>query len=223
VFDVRWNEKFLSQPWGMYPNEELVRFAFRTLLNGENPSVDTKLVLDLGCGAGSNSWFLAKEGLTVFGLDGSVQALIQARTVLERFGVLGSLTLGDVCDLPFAAETFDAVIDVSAIQHNKLSDVGSIFSEVKRVLKPGGFLFSFCLSSETTIRSQQEALEVGTYWSAPPYSIDVLTHFFVKEEVLSFWGDSGPISIQKIGRWASDSDDFLSHLIVTARKEFLRI
>jgi ubiquinone/menaquinone biosynthesis C-methylase UbiE len=207
----------------MYPNEELVRFAFRTLLSGEKPSVNKKLVLDLGCGAGSNSWFLAKEGLTVFGLDGSAEALIQARTSFERFGVSGSLTLGDVCDLPFATGAFDAVIDVSAIQHNKLLDISSIFSEVKRVLKPGGFLFSFCLSSDTTIRSQQEELEVGTYWSAPPYSIDVLTHFFVEEEVLNFWGDSGPISIQKIGRWTPDSDEFLSHLIVTARKEFLRI
>lgn len=37
---------------------------------------------------------------------------------------------------------FDAVVDVVASAHNSLDNMGRIFTEVARVLKPGGSLFS---------------------------------------------------------------------------------
>lgn len=89
-------------------------------------------VLDIGTSTGTNLRMLRELGFTnVFGLDASDEAI--------RFCAskgLGIVRKGDVCQLPFAAGTFDLVLATDVIEH--VEDHAQAIAEIERILKPGG-------------------------------------------------------------------------------------
>jgi len=101
-------------------------------------------ILEVGCGPGANLWYIAREGFSVYGIDGSTAAIENAKRRLDKElpGWQGELRVGDIIKLPFAADYFDAVIDNEAIYCNSFEDAKQIYSEMARVTKPGGKLFS---------------------------------------------------------------------------------
>ena len=124
----------------MYPPLELVRF-----IAGNYYSVaDRSMVesLELGCGPGNGpSWFMAREGFSYTGIDGSPTAIEKAKERFAREGLQGEFSLGYFHQLPWAAETFDLVIDVASLQQNSEADAQQALKEVYRVMKTGGTAF----------------------------------------------------------------------------------
>ncbi|MBI3269703.1 MAG: class I SAM-dependent methyltransferase [Planctomycetes bacterium] len=145
-WDPTWEAVFAARDWGRYPPEELVRFAARRYPPGAGRKGVS--VLELGCGAGANLWFLAREGFAVSGLDGSASALVRAERRLREDGLSAELRRVDASDLAvaFPAEAFDAVVDVACLQHNDPASARSILSQVSVVLKPGGRVFSMLVA-----------------------------------------------------------------------------
>lgn len=142
AWDSVWESIFQQQEWGKYPNEELVRFIARNFYNVPDRR-DVK-ILEVGCGTGANLWFVAREGFSVYGVDGSETAISRAVSRLDKEvdSWNGQLWVGDIVDLPFPDESFDAVIDCEAICCNSFEDSKRIYTEMSRVLKPNGKLFS---------------------------------------------------------------------------------
>jgi SAM-dependent methyltransferase len=104
-------------------------------------------VLDLGCGEGRHVIAAhAVDGVDAIGVDLSVDDLATARERQEEFAAeeseaLFALLVGDALRLPFAADSFDAVICSEVLEH--LPDWRSALLEIERVLRPGGL---FCAS-----------------------------------------------------------------------------
>jgi ubiquinone/menaquinone biosynthesis C-methylase UbiE len=98
--------------------------------------------LDLGCGQGASTWFLAREGFDVVAIDGSVSALRKADFRLSKEGLTFKPVVGHLTNLPFDNYAFDAVIDIISTVHNTREDMELIFEETARVMKPGAKLFS---------------------------------------------------------------------------------
>jgi SAM-dependent methyltransferase len=97
-----------------------------------------KEVLEVGCGRGGGSAFVferfAPSAMT--GMDLARTAIERCR---RRYGGPGLTFLtGDAQELPFAAESFDAVINVES--SHCYPDVARFLGEVARVLRPGGLL-----------------------------------------------------------------------------------
>ena len=90
------------------------------------------VVLDLGCGTGVVLSELAAWATPV-GLDMSPLALAFCR----RRG-LARLAIGDGTAMPFAAESFDAMIGLDVFEH--IEDDAKAFAQAFRVLRPGGRL-----------------------------------------------------------------------------------
>lgn len=88
-------------------------------------------ILDVGCGPGAALIYLAKFG-DVIGVDVSDEALKFAK---KR----GKVKKGDIAKLPFADDTFDVITCFDVLYH-KWVNTNRAFSEIKRVLKPGGFV-----------------------------------------------------------------------------------
>jgi malonyl-CoA O-methyltransferase len=92
-------------------------------------------VLDLGCGTGRHTIWLAEAGASVTAVDFSQGMLAEARKKpgMEsvRF-IVHDLHL----PLPISDGSFDVVVSGLVLEH--LRDVRSFFGEVARVLKPGG-------------------------------------------------------------------------------------
>jgi SAM-dependent methyltransferase len=97
-------------------------------------------VLDLGCGAGTDSLVAAQmvgpEG-HVTGIDMTPQMLAKARAAAAEMGASNVEFLESEAEhLPFADESFDVVVSNGVI--DLIPDKDAVFAEIHRVLKPGG-------------------------------------------------------------------------------------
>ena len=92
-------------------------------------------VLDLGCGTGRHTAWLAEAGARVTAVDFSEMMLEQARRKLPGGDV--RFVVHDLHDpLPLEATSFDAVVSGLVLEH--LRDLDGFFREVHRVLRPRG-------------------------------------------------------------------------------------
>lgn len=92
-------------------------------------------VLDLGCGTGRHSLWLASAGATVTGVDFSEGMLEEARAKPGAEAV--RFLAHDLQQpLPFAAGSFDLVVSGLVLEH--LAALDAFFAEARRVLRPGG-------------------------------------------------------------------------------------
>jgi SAM-dependent methyltransferase len=98
-------------------------------------------VLDVGCGVGGPSRFLAAQyGCQVTGIDLTEEYCKTARDLAERVRLSEYLTYrqADALDLPYGDGEFDAVW-TQHVQMN-IADKERFYAEIFRVLKPGGKL-----------------------------------------------------------------------------------
>lgn len=96
-------------------------------------------VLDVACGVGLASFSLAAHAREVVGVDISGGMLAQARAIRHKRGVRNvRFILGAAEHLPFADESFDAVVCRLAIHHFPQPEIE--MREMARVLKPHGRL-----------------------------------------------------------------------------------
>jgi tocopherol O-methyltransferase len=98
-------------------------------------------VLDVGCGLGGSSRWLARQlGCSVLGITVSpVQADIAARLTREQ-GLAGRVDFQvmDACQLPQLGERFDAVWVIECSEH--LADKERFIQDCAQTLRPGGTL-----------------------------------------------------------------------------------
>jgi SAM-dependent methyltransferase len=98
-------------------------------------------VLDVGCGIGGPSRFLAKAfGCRVTGIDLTAEFVEVASMLARRTRLAGKVTYrqGDALDLPFADASFDLVWSQNAAMN--IADRDRLYAEMRRVLKPAGRL-----------------------------------------------------------------------------------
>ena len=91
-------------------------------------------VLDLGCGSGRDAEYLIGRGATVVAVDLSEKLLRYARC---RCALAGAV-LCDLLALPLADGVFDGVWACASILHLPRETHLRAFSEIHRVLRPGG-------------------------------------------------------------------------------------
>lgn len=99
-------------------------------------------VLELGCGTGKNTEWLAAHARQVVALDFSEGMLARARERLQRAGVGERVRFvrHDVRDpLPVADGSADVVVGNLVLEH--VRDLAPVFAEAARALRPGGRLW----------------------------------------------------------------------------------
>ncbi|UCA47069.1 bifunctional 2-polyprenyl-6-hydroxyphenol methylase/3-demethylubiquinol 3-O-methyltransferase UbiG [Pseudochrobactrum sp. XF203] len=122
-------ERYVPEIAGEIRLEHIHRYAWaRDLVNGLD-------VLDIASGEGFGSAILSETAKTVTGVDISEEAVLHAQ---KRYGNLASFLVGAANEIPMEDNSVDAVISFETIEH--VSNHVSMLDEIKRVLRPNGFL-----------------------------------------------------------------------------------
>jgi len=116
-------------PWELgRPREVLVNAI-------ESGKVKLGKVLDICCGAGTNTVYMAQKDFNVTGLDISSQAIKYARQKARKSGVKIRFIVGNALDFPFADEEFDFVFDMGCFHHILIEDREKFIAGLCRILK----------------------------------------------------------------------------------------
>ncbi len=92
--------------------------------------------MDLACGEGYGSSFMADVALSVVGVDISDEAVQNALATYIKPNL--SYQQGSAIALDFADASFDVVVSFETIEH--LAEQAEMLAEIKRVLRPNGLL-----------------------------------------------------------------------------------
>ena len=119
------------------------------------------VVLDLGSGAGFDSFLAAKKvGASgrVIGVDMTEEMVNKAKSIAAKYGYTNvGFRLGDIENLPVENESVDVVISNCMI--NLAPDKAKVFSEAYRVLRSGGsmYVFDIVLLKELSYRQRNDS------------------------------------------------------------------
>jgi len=106
---------------------------------------DRSPVWDFGCGPGQTAKYLKDLGVEISGLDLSEKILEQARIIHPEI----HFRKGNFLELEFENDSIAGAVAFYAIVHFTEEQVGTAFSELFRVLRPGGlFLFTYHIGEE---------------------------------------------------------------------------
>lgn len=107
------------------------RYFIQAYLNIIKSRVDG--ILDLGCGTGGTTKFLQRYG-KVTGVEKNPSAIFLAK----KRGI--KIVKGDAEDLPYKKDSFDLITLFDVLYHKDVKNVEKAVKEVRKVLKPTGFL-----------------------------------------------------------------------------------
>jgi SAM-dependent methyltransferase len=146
--------------------EQILPLAARELAGASH-------VLDVGCGDGQVSRLAAKLGAHVIGIDPTwncVSVAAERGTTVARAGAAA---------LPFADETFDAVVACLVFEH--IRDVDDAIAEVARVLQPGG---RFCFFLNHPLLQTPNSGWIDDQFLDPPEQYWRIGEYLVENETI---------------------------------------
>ena len=151
---------FLEKLWGDGYMSPGGKKEINRLLNGLD--LTEKKILDVGCGAGGITVSLVKDygAKEVIGVDVEEDVVNSAikRVVKNRLKDKIEILLIGKSNLPFEDNCFDIVFSKDSFVH--IPDKEKIFSQVFKVLKPGGF---FVFSDWLISHDQKPSKEMEYY------------------------------------------------------------
>lgn len=128
--DEQWNDV-----WKTYAriNERKIRGYFDVFEFLKKPR--NLSVIDLGCGSGQSIEFLLQSGFTnVVGVEPEAALFAGKRLNIRR---------GDLCDLSFLTETFDAVLLFGVLHHLRtVEEMSCALRNIRGIMKSGAELYS---------------------------------------------------------------------------------
>ncbi len=125
------------------PTEEIVNsFKKGIIKTGDR-------LLDIGCGFGRNSNWLASKGVIVTAININKNEIDEAMTRAVKLGVYVNYFLAEATNLPLEKNDFDVAIDAgcSHLLSNKIAQQQAE-KEIFRILKSGGYLIYFGFSKK---------------------------------------------------------------------------
>lgn len=181
--------------------------------------------IEMGCGKGRNSIWLAQQGVEMEAFDFSSVAIEEAKKRMLAAAVSTALhfRVHDATELwPFENESFDFAIDCFASTDiDSLSGRTFARDELRRILKPNGYLFVYTLSTDDTfhqeMRKTSPAVEKNSFLHPTNGKFEKV---FDEEELKTFYQNWKLIEKKRISKTATffDKNYSCSHFWIMLQK-----
>lgn len=164
------------------PHDRAVLGAFSELVLATGDSQ----TLEIGCGPGRITAFLAALGLTPTGLDLSPAMIALAARHYPTF----DFATGTMTALPYGDDSFSGLLAWYSIIHVPDESLDTVFAEAARVLRPGG-LFQLAFQLGDRIDHQSEAAG---------FAVDLDFHRRSIDQVLTVLAGHGFVPVARLER-----------------------
>jgi ubiquinone/menaquinone biosynthesis C-methylase UbiE len=156
------------------------------------------VVLEVGCGTGLNTAWLAERAHRVIGVDFSRGMLAGARRRISSANV--RFVTADVTEpWSFQGRTFDLVLANLVLEH--VQDLGHVFAEAWRVLRPGGRFYIGELHPYKQLQGSQaryQAADSGSEVLVPAFAHTVAE--FVNGAIRTGF------AVERLDEWQAEAD-----------------
>ena len=140
-----------------------------------------KKVLDLGCGRGRHTAYLAQNGFDVYGIDIAGEGVKKAAHLLKEKKLHANLCVGSTRDLPYKDNSFDGIISVRVIHHGRIEAIRKTIKEMERVLKKGFIFVTVRKRASRKERRPYKEIAPRTYVPTEGREKDIAHYLFIKE------------------------------------------
>lgn len=211
------NSMKIFQP--KYPNEHVVRFVFTQFQRNLKKRCNMKF-LDLGCGAGRHTVFLAREGFQTYATDISEEGLKVVEERLKNKKLQGILKEAKMEKQPFFDNFFDGIISFGVFYYNNLDVYQKAVSEMYRILKRGGIALVFTRTTDDYRYNKGEKIGKNTFIM----NIDdtnergMIMHFLDRMEIDDVFSIFSKITVEKAETTFSNLEKKNSDWIIIVRK-----
>lgn len=142
---VIWEDIFKNNEWGKYPSLSVIKCISRNFYKYQDRK--SIKILEIGSGTGANLWFCAREGFSIYALEGSQTAIETMESRFKEEGLIQYIqknypgdylhTLDNIED-----NTIDAILDIESLYCNNFEKSQKIIEKCFNKLKSGGVMLS---------------------------------------------------------------------------------
>lgn len=181
-----------------YPSEHIVRFLFTEFPRDLDKRNQLK-ILDIGCGAGSNTVLFAQEGFQTYATDISENGLRVTKRRLEDNNLDAVLKNAGMENQPFPDNFFDGAISFGVFYYNTREVYQKAVDELYRILKKGGRAFVFSRTIDDCRFGKGKEIEKNTFvlTSGDATEKGMMGHFLDVREIKEIFNKFKKVSIGK--------------------------
>ncbi|MGL4772026.1 MAG: class I SAM-dependent methyltransferase [Clostridium sp.] len=160
---------------------------------------ELKNILDLGCGTGRHSIYLALQGFNVYASDVSQKAIQITQEKANELNITNiKYKQHDMRDIDFKSEFFDGILCVWTTGHGNLDDATKNVNEIYRVLKPNGIVVIDYISTEDINYGKGEEIEKDTFLNNVEGEENIPHHYSTREEIENLYSSFSFVEINPI-------------------------
>ena len=149
-------------------------------------------ILDVGCGQGRNSFYLARRGHEVHALDPSTVAVEQTRAVARTEDLRISTQAGVLEDVHRPAAGFGAIMVFGLIPILTRAEIDDMVASIERLIAPGGLLFITAFTTDDPKFKAFEQSDEYRHGSRTFLESGKLRSLFSHWKLIEYWEGLGP-------------------------------
>jgi tellurite methyltransferase len=179
--------------WGLKPNNIVVDSIKFLNKNAK--------VLDMGCGEGRNSFFLAKNKFDVTAVDSSEKGIEKLNEFAKKESLEIKTSVADICDFIKDCDQFDAIFGINVLQFINVHNIFDLINQIQSKTTPNGLNIISAFVAEN--QAQKEM------------SLSKDRYFFDEGELKKLYKDWEIIFYEeKLGNWETHGEPSHRHFTV---------
>ena len=197
-----WELMYKNGKGNMFPEPLVIRFIKR---NFEGVKQLNCRALEVGCGFGAHTLFLAENGIEVSALDVSESSLAFLKKEAKRRKLNNISTFNmpiEQFDTP--KNHFDLVLDINCLQHIYRDSLTQTLEKLEQSIKPQGWLYSWFISDSKNLNDET-------------FYLSNLT----KEDFKKYFKTSFDMKFDEYRYTENNSKDHIAFTIFAAQKKIL--